>query len=107
VVQEAVVFHVDEELGGGGMRIVGAGHGHGVAIVFQTVVGFVVDFAVDFFLFHARAHAAALHHEAGNDAVKDGVVVMAVAHIVQKVGDGFGRFVSVEFERDDAQVLNM
>jgi hypothetical protein len=32
---------------------------------------------------------------------------MAVVHIAQKVGDGVGRFVSVEFERDDAQVLNM
>lgn len=107
VVQEAVVFDVDEELGCGGMRVVGAGHGHGVAVVFQTIVGFIVDFAVDFFLFHAGAHAATLHHEARNHAVENCVVIVAVVHIVQKVGDGFRCLLGVKFERDDAQVLDM
>ena len=78
VVQKAVVGHVDEELGGGRVGVAGAGHGHGVVGVLQAVVGFVLDRRVAGLLVHARLHAAALDHEARNDAVKNGVVVVAL-----------------------------
>jgi hypothetical protein len=36
--------------------------------------------------------------------VENGAVIVALLHIFEKVGDGLGRFLSVEFELDDAVV---
>ena len=54
--------------------------------VFQTVVGLVFDLAMGGLLFHAHSKAAALNHEVSNHAVKNGVVVMALADIAQEIG---------------------
>src|SRR5690606_18087654 len=101
VVQEAVVGHVDEELRGGRVRVAGAGHGHGVVGVFQTVLGFVRDRCVRVLLFHAGLKAAALHHAARDRAVEHGAVVVALVHVSQKILGRLGGLVGVEFEGDD------
>ena len=51
---------------------------------------------------HARFKTSALNHEARNHTVKNGVVVVALVHIGQEVGCGFGGFFRIEFEGDDA-----
>ena len=89
------------------MRRVGARHGHAVVHVFQAIVGFVVDGWEGFLLLHAAGHTAALDHEAGNDAVKNRVVVMPVLQILQKIGDGVGRFFSVQLQGDGAHMGDM
>ena len=43
IVQEAVVRDVDEELGGGGVGLHGAGHGDGPGQVLEPVLGLVLD----------------------------------------------------------------
>jgi hypothetical protein len=53
-------------------------------------------------LLHVGFKAATLNHEAWNDAVKNGVVVMTFVHVVQKILGAQGRFFSVEFNEDDA-----
>ncbi len=85
------------------MRVAGAGHGHGVAVVLEAVVGFVVDRLVRGFLVHAGLKAATLHHETGNDAVEHRVVVVALVHVGQEVGGRQWRLFGIEFEGDDAK----
>jgi len=72
--------------------------------VLQAVVRLVVDRGVGRLLLHAGLEAAALNHEAIDDAMKYGVVIVAFLHIVKKVLDGFRRFFRVQFELDDAVV---
>ncbi len=107
VVQKVVVSHVDEELSGGRVRVGCARHGDGVVVVFEPVVGFVLDRLVTVFLAHAGLETAALHHEAWNDAVKNGVVVVTFVHIVQEVLGALGGLFTVEFEGDDAEVRDV
>jgi hypothetical protein len=55
-------------------------------------------------LAHAGLKAAALDHEARNHAVKDGVVVVALGHVADEVGDGLRRLGFVQLQGDDAQL---
>lgn len=103
-VQEVVVVHVDEELGAGGVRLHGAGHGDGADLVGQTVGRLVLDGSAGFFLFKARGIAAALDHEAVDDAVEDGVVVVTVTAVLQEVGHGLRGFFRVQGQGDVAVV---
>ena len=89
------------------MRRIGTRHGYGVLVVLQAIAGFVFNFAVGGFLLHADLEAAALHHEAGNHAVKHGVGVVPLVNVAQKIGDGFRRFDGVEFEGDNAVVFDV
>ena len=89
------------------MRVAGAGHSHGVAEVLQAVVGFVGDGCFTGLLFHAWLHAAALHHEARDDSMKHRVVIVALSHITQKILHRFRGFLRVEFQRDDAVVVDV
>src|SRR2546427_8439492 len=73
VIQEVIVLEVDEELARGRMRVGGPRHGYGVAIVLEAVAGLVLDGSSSRLLAHPRLEAAALDHEAVDDAVKDGV----------------------------------
>ena len=82
------------------MGIAGAGHGDRADVVFQSIVGFDRNRCTGLFLHEIRAEAAALNHEAGDDAVKNRVVVMTAGHMVEKVGDGFRGELCVEFEGD-------
>lgn len=54
------------------------------------------------FLFHVGFKATPLNHEASYNSVKNGVVIMTLVHVVQKVLSAQGRFFSVEFNEDDA-----
>ena len=104
MVEEVVVHHVDEELRRGGVRIHRAGHGDRVAVVFETVGGLVLDRRVRFLLVHAGEEAAALDHEARDDAVEDHAVVEAFLDVGFKIGGRErGAFV-VELDVDDAHV---
>ena len=107
MVQKTVVSHIDKKLGGGRVGLAGTGHGHGVGFVFEAVIGFVVHRFGGFSLLHAGLHAAALDHEARNDAVEYGVVVVSVFHIFNEVIDALGRFFGVQFQGDNAVIGNM
>jgi hypothetical protein len=104
VVQEVVVVHVDEELRGRRMRVVGARHRDRAVLVLQTVVRFVGDRLGRRLLLHAGFEAAALDHEAVDHAVKHRVVVVAGLHVVQEVLDRLRCLFGVQFEFDDAVV---
>lgn len=104
VVEEVVVHHVDEELRRGGVRIHRAGHGDRVAVVLETVGGLVLDRRVRFLLVHAREEAAALDHEARDDAVEDHAVVETFLHVGFEVGGRERGAFMVELDVDDAHV---
>ena len=95
MIQEIIVFGVDEKLGRGAVRVRGARHGDGAAFVSQTVVGFIVNRRSSFLLLHVCGKAAALDHEVGYHAVKNGAVVKSSVHIRQKILNGFRRFVRI------------
>ena len=86
------------------MGVASAGHRHGVVQILQAVVGLVFDRGIAGFLGHARLHAAALHHKAWNDTVKNRVVVVTLGHVGEEVGNRLGCFVLIEFEGYDAVV---
>src|SRR5690554_1009398 len=102
VVQEVVVGHVDEELCRGRVRVGRTGHGDGVALVLEAVVGFVFDGVAGALLLHAGFEPAALNHEVVDHAVEHRAVVKAVAHVVQEVFGGLGCFRGVQFDDDVA-----
>ena len=104
MVEEVVVGDVDEELSGGRMRIVRAGHRDRVLVVLQAVVGFVLDRIVGGLLLHARFKAAALNHEALDHAVEDRAVVEARLHIVFEVFAGDRSVFGIKFNVDDAEI---
>src|SRR5690606_20180717 len=97
-VQEIVVSHVDEELCRSRMRITGASHCNGVAVVLEPVIGFVFDSLMSGFLLHARFESAALDHEIFNDPMEDGAVIEAFFYVSQKVFDGFWGFLGIELD---------
>ena len=75
-----------------------------VLVVFQAVGRFVFDRVAGFLLLEAGFKAAALNHEALDDAVKDRAVVKARANVLQEVFAGLrgGRF--IEFNVKDTLV---
>src|SRR5690606_24354784 len=103
-IEEVVVGDVDEELRGGRVRGLGARHGDGAALVLEAVVGFVLDLLAGRLLVHARLEAAALDHEAVDDAMEHGVVVVAGLDVGEEVGHGDRGLLGVELEGDDAVV---
>jgi len=103
VIEKIVVLNVDKELGGSGMRVRGAGHGDGAKVILQAIVCFVLDWLTRDFLLHVRIETTALYHEVVNNPVKDGAIVVATPRIAEKIGDGFGRFISIQFEFDFAE----
>ena len=104
IVEEAVVGNVDEELGAGRVRVGGARHGDAADGVLEAVRGLVFDRRARGLLLHAGLEAAALDHEAFDDAVEDGVVVVAGFDVGNEVLDGLRRLLGIEFEGDDAVV---
>ncbi len=103
-VQEVVVGHVDEELGGGRVRRLSTGHCQRTTGVFQAVVRFVLNRRFGLFLFHARFETAALNHKAVDNTVENGVVVETFAAVVQEVFNCFRRFVVKRFDYDIAMI---
>src|SRR5690606_21149872 len=88
----------------GRMRIGGAGHGQCAGFVLEAVPGFVLDRGARALLVHVGVEAAALNHEAVDDAVEDGAVVMAVLDVLDEVFGGLGRLVGEDFDHDLALV---
>ena len=81
-----------------------ARHRDRVALVLETVRGLVRDRRARGLLSHAGREAAALNHEAVDDTVEDGIVVVAVANVLKKIGDRRRRVLGVQRERDVAVV---
>ena len=104
MVEEPVVFRVDEKLCGGGMRVGSARHGDGVGVVAQAVRRLILNRRIDFLLLHAGLKAAALDHEIGNHAMKNGAVVKAAVHIFQKIFHGIRGFFGIQLQRDGAVI---
>src|SRR5438477_13099164 len=84
------------------MRFGGPRHGYGVAIVLEAVAGLVFDGSSGRLQAHSRFEAAALDHEAVDDAVKHRVVVEAAVDVVDEIFDRFGSVVGIELERNAA-----
>lgn len=103
-IEEVVVVHVDEELGAGRVRLAGAGHGDGANLVGEAISRFVLDRWAGIFLIKARSITAALDHEAVDNAVEDGVVVVTVTAVLQEVGHGFRGFFSIQGQGDVAVI---
>ena len=55
-------------------------------------------------LLHVRVEAAALDHEAVDDAVENGAVVVIVLHVLEEVLDGLRRLIGIQLEDDHAAV---
>ena len=104
VIQEVVVGDVDEELCSGRVRVAGACHGKGVAVVAQAIVSFVFNRITRFFLLHAGLETATLNHEVVNDAVENGAIKKAVFNVGDKVLNGFGCFFGIKFDEDVAVI---
>ena len=100
VIEKSVVGDIDEELRGGGMRVGGARHGNGVALVLEPVLRFVFDRGLSRLLLEVWRKSAALDHESVDDAMEHRVVEMPSADIFEKVGDGFGCLRGIELDRD-------
>src|SRR6266581_102841 len=90
VIQEVVVLDVDEELARGRMRLGGPRHGYGIAVVLEAVAGLVLDGSSSRLVAHSRLEAAALDHEAVDDAVEQGVGVEPRFDVFEKVLDRLG-----------------
>src|SRR5690606_33686345 len=73
-------------------------------LVPQAVVGLVLDRFARALLLHAGLEAAALDHEADDDAVEDHVDVLAGPYVGDEVLDRERRLLGVQFQRDDAVV---
>lgn len=85
VVEEVVVFDVDEELGCCRMGVVGASHGNGVAVVAKAILCFVLDGFTSFLFLHANCKTTALDHEVVDDAMEDGAIIVARLDVVEEV----------------------
>ena len=101
----------DEELGAGGVGVVGAGHGDGAPLMGQGVVPAVGgELAHDLMLGAAGAVAlgiAALNHKAVHDAVEGQAVIEAAVGQLHEVGAGDGSGFLVQLHSDGTVVLHV
>ncbi len=102
LVEEGIVDHVDEELGGGGVGCRGARHGDGARAIRETIAGFVLDGRAGRASAQARFQTTALHHEVWDHAVEQGAIVEAALHVAQEVGHRTGCPGGVEFDIERA-----
>src|SRR5229473_2820304 len=87
VIEELVVFQIDEKLRGRAIDVVGARHGERAAFVLEAVVRLVLDRRLRALLRHVLGEAAALDDEAGNDPMEDRAVEKSVVDVAQEIGD--------------------
>jgi hypothetical protein len=80
----------------------GARHGDGINLVLQAVIGLVLDGRVGGLFAQVLVHAAALDHEAVDDAVEDRAVVLALLDVLQEVVDRDRGFFRVQLDGDVA-----
>src|SRR5712691_5834235 len=86
------------------MRLGGPRHGDGVAVVLEAVSGLVLDGSPGRLLAQSRLEAAALDHEAVDDAVEHGIGVEPRVDISEEILDSLRRALRLKFDRDDAEV---
>ena len=103
MVEEIIILNIDKELGSGGVRFHGAGHGHRTEIVLQAIVRLVFNRFPCGLLLHIGVKATALNHEVIDHAMENGAIVVAFTGVVQKVFDGFGRLLGIQFQFDFAE----
>ena len=104
VIQEIIVGYVDEELTRSRVRIVGARRRDRVLVGLEAVVGFVFNRSLGFLLLQTGFNAAALTHEAADDAVENRAVVKTRANVLQKIFTGLRCSCFIEFDVKDALV---
>ena len=101
----------DEKLAACGIWSHGARHGENAAVVLQIVFEAVrSELALDAVTGAAHAvavGAAALDHEAGDDAVEDQSVIKAGVGQGDEVVHALGRDVGIQLAGDDAAVLHL
>ncbi len=85
MVEEVIVFDVDEKLSSRTVWVHGAGHSESVAVVLQAIVCFILNWVVDFLLFHIGRETTALDHEVVDDSVKYGAFVEAALCVLLEV----------------------
>ena len=86
------------------MRVVGASHCNRVLVVLKTVGRFVLDRIASGLLLQTGFEAAALNHEALDDAVKDRAVVKTRANVLKEVLAGLRSCGFIEFDVKDALI---
>ena len=64
------------------MWITRASHCHCATLIFQAIVGFVLNLSARSFFFHASSHPAALDHKVINHAMKDRAVVVTAFDVL-------------------------
>src|SRR5690554_176473 len=104
VVEEIIVCHVDKELCGGRVGILGTGHRQGAGQVFQPVIGFVFDRLQGWLLIEILIEATTLNHETGNDAMEQCAVVVAGAYVLFEIGSTLGGLLMVQSDADIAVI---
>src|SRR5258706_9899419 len=102
VIEKLVVLEIHEELRGGAVRGIGARHGQRAALIQQAIAGFVPDRWARGLLRKISRQAAALDHEAGHNAVKDGAVEKALLDVLAEIRDGQRRVLVEQFDGEAA-----
>lgn len=97
---------INKKLTAGGIRITGARHRNRAAQVVQSVSTFIYDGVKRRFFDQIRGVAAPLNHKVADHSVENGVVVMTRVNVAQKICDGNGRFIRIQFEADIAAVCS-
>ena len=110
IIQMLGVLVHDEELGACGVGGGGTGHAENAPLVLLVVLD-AVEEELAFDAVAGAAHAgslgaAALDHEAGDDAVEDQTVIEIVICQIDEIADALGRLVGVQLAFDDAAVFH-
>ena len=96
-----------KELRRGGVGIVGTGHGDGVGVVLEAVPGFVDHGLAGVGLFlHVGGMAAALNHEAGDDAMEGQSVIEIAVGKRNEVADALRRLFRIQLAVDEGAVVH-
>ena len=82
------------------MGLARAGHGNGVGLILQAVVGLVLNGVAGGLLNHLGIEATALDHEAIDHPMKNGAVEVAILHVGDEVLNGLGGFLGIEPKGD-------
>ena len=103
MVKKVIVLQVYEKLRRGAVDVVRPRHRQATARVLQAVVRLILDRRPVLLLAHVLGKAAALDHEARDDAVKDRAIEEFVADVLKEIFHGHGCFLLKKFDREISQ----
>ena len=103
MVKATVIDRVNEELGGGGVQVVGTSHGDGAELVLKAVARLISDRCLRVLLLHVRSHASALDHEVRDHTVEDGAIIELIFHIAEEVLNSEGGLLGIKLDNDVAE----